>query len=85
MKKHIGVRRVGVLAIRERCLACEADGVTARGRIGVPNGLNDCSESTEFAEVRAIHCLEWESKKSRPVSFSLIYASNLDIGRNHAS
>ena len=69
----------------ERCLACEAMGVAARGRIGVPKGLNDRSDSTELAEVQAIHWLEWVSKKPRPVSFSLIYASTLGIGRNHAS
>jgi hypothetical protein len=73
----------------ERCLPAAAGrgrrGGGARGRIGVPKGLNDRSDSTEPAEVQAIHRLQWVSKKPRPVSFSLIYASTLGIGRNHAS
>jgi hypothetical protein len=56
-----------------------------RGRIGAPKGLNDRSDSTELAEVQAIRVLEWVSRKLRPVSFSLIYASTLGIGRKHPS
>jgi hypothetical protein len=92
-----GVRRLpfGVWRLRSACgrfrdswsaaSLARPTGVAARGRIGVPKGLNDRTDSTELAEVQAIHCLEWVSKKTRPVSFSLIYASNLGIGRNHAS
>jgi hypothetical protein len=86
MRRHIGVRRVGVLAIRGALPRLRGRrGGGARGRIGVPKGLNDRSDSTEPAEVQAIHRLQWVSKKPRPVSFSLIYASTLGIGRNHAS
>jgi hypothetical protein len=56
-----------------------------RGRNGAPKGLNDRSDSTELAEVQAIRVLEWVSRKTRPVSFSLIYASTLGIGRKHPS
>jgi hypothetical protein len=85
MRRHIGVRRMAVLAIRGALPRLRGRrGGGARGRIGVPKGLNR-SDSTELAEVQAIHWLQWVSKKPRPVSFSLIYASTLGIGRNHAS